>query len=165
MHRLALTAALLTPTPLFAQNTSPFQGPMPNTVVLASGWQMTPGLELCTLTHRAAGRGQDLVVIAPRGKDEVVLGTIVAARGAYTTPVQLTVVALAGQPQQIGRVTFKPKTGVLGTLLSAIWSSDRLLPWLTSATRLRFISPVTSGSSAQSIASSPAFRWRVQARR
>lgn len=134
-------AALLAATPVLAQNKSPFQGAMPNTLIFDAGWQMTPEEDRCVLTHRGAGVGQDLVVIAARHQDDVVLGLILPAKGAYTSPVQLTVVAQATEAKQIGRVTFNPTTGALGTLLMANWPADRLLPRMTQAIRFNFYAP------------------------
>ncbi len=141
MRLIMTTAAVLAAAPVIAQVTSPFVGPLPNTVILDGGWQMTPQANRCMLTHRGSGPGQDMAIIAPLHSDKIVLALVLPTRGAFTAPVQVTVVAQGDSAEQIGRVTFDATSGALGTLLMADWPADSLLPRVVQAKRLNFYTP------------------------
>ena len=55
--------------------------------------------------------------------------------------MQLTISAQTDIAQPVGRLTFRPVVGGSGTLLTAGWPADQLLPHLKAAERLNFFGP------------------------
>lgn len=137
----AIALATQAATAVLSHQRTFLEGAVANTIVLPNGWQMTPQSDQCVLTHNAASPQRDLFLLAPRDGDQLVLAVILPTKGAYTAPTQLAVVAQDGSAKQIGRVTFNPTTGALGTLLMANWPIAALLPRLEHATRLDFYAP------------------------
>ena len=138
MRAAALLTSMLIATPLLAQASNPYEGPMPNTTILTGNWQLTPSDVDCTLIHRDAAGRPDLVVAAPSSASTAAFGLILPAGAPYATAMKLSVVAQANNSQNIGHVTFTPHHDRQATLLLAQWPIENLIPRIESATRFSF---------------------------